>query len=318
VTNNILPTNRSRDARTVPPAVLAAVAVLSALLPLCAGAQSSVAGELFPFRDGIVKDGTTVIGPAHKGFFGSIPSETSHDSLSGWAYIAMPSVSYHFKPALSVDATLPYYLYMNAAQYNKEGELLVAGHEDVLGDMTFAGHYQRSFEWFDNTLTGATSAPTGDKSLGLGTGRMTGNVVDHLERQMTRSISTDLDVGFGDSSELVRESSRKNYTTLGKMGFVQGGSSVSLARQMTLEAHAYDQLPFGNQSVFTTIVRKNEGSTVLSGSQNAKDYGLSANFDVPITQKMGISANYSYSVPLQDTSIGVSLVVLLYKPIERY
>jgi hypothetical protein len=288
-----------------------------ALLPSFAIGQSSVAGEMFSFRNGIVNDGTTVVGPPHRGFFGSMPTTFSYDSKSGWADMAMPTVAYHFKPWLSADMALPYYLYMNATQYNAKGFLQESGHDFVLSDMIFAGHYNRTFDLFDCTVTGSTSAPIGDKSLGVSTGRMTGGVNGHFDRQFG-NLSADMDLGFGDSSELVRESSRKNYTSLGNLGFAQVGSSLTLQRSMNVEAHAYEQVPMGTQTVLTTVSRKNGEPTVLHNSSAADDYGVTTRLDLPLTQKMGLSANYSYSVPLQDTSVGVSLTLILYKPIERY
>jgi hypothetical protein len=288
-----------------------------ALLSPGAIAQSSVAGELFSFRGGNVNDGFTVVGPPHKGFFGSMPTTFSYDSKSSWAEVALPVVAYHFKPWLSADISVPYYLHLDAAQTTREGISKLDGHDFEFGDMIFAGHYTRRLALADCTLTGAASTPTGDNSLGLSANRMTGNVTGHLERQVGY-LAAETDLGFGDSSELVRESTRKNYTSLGKLGFVQIGSSLRLPRAMKVEAHAYEQLPMGTQTVFTTIQREAGGSTILHNSSAADDYGVTTRFDLPITQKLGLTANYDHSVPLQDTTVSVSLTLIVYKPIERY
>jgi hypothetical protein len=87
---------------------------------------------------------------------------------------------------------------------------------------------------------------------------------------------------------------------------------------MKVEAHAYVQLPMGTQTVFTTIQREAGGSTILHNSSAADDYGVTTRFDLPITQKLGLTANYDHSVPLQDTTVSVSLTLIVYKPIERY
>jgi hypothetical protein len=87
---------------------------------------------------------------------------------------------------------------------------------------------------------------------------------------------------------------------------------------MNLDAHAYEQLPLGPQTVFTTIQREVGGATTLHNSSAADDFGVSTRFHLPLTQKMAVSANYSYSVPLHDATLGMSLTLILYKPIERY
>lgn len=289
--------------------LLACSIFLAPLLP--AHAQSSIAGELFSFPNGIVNDGTTAIGPPHKGFFASIPTTFTHDSFSGWADQALPSVSYHFNPGLSADMTLPYYLHLDTATPQS------ASHDNVIGDLVFAGHYASRRAGFDDTITGATSAAVGNKTLALSAGRMTGEVANHLDRQLG-PLSADLDLGYGNSSELVRDASRKDYTSVGELGFVQTGASVKLQRAISVEAHAYDQIPLGNQTVYTSILRKNQDATVLFNPSAADDYGLSTSFNVPLTQKVGVQADYSYSVPLQDTVFGMRLILLLYKPIEKY
>jgi hypothetical protein len=276
-----------------------------------ASAQANVAGERYLFPEGSINDGTTVVGPVHRGFAASIPIALTHDSQSGWADVAFITVEYHILPTLSVDATLPYYLHMNTAP---QGRLIA--HDNELGDVIFAGHYSTNFCGFDYTLTGATTAHNGDNSLALGAGRMTGLVANHFVRSAGYRFMGDADVAYGNSSEMMRQSTRKNYISVGKLGFVQAGGSLMLPRAMSLDAHVYDQVPLGNQVVVSTVVRKNGGFT-FSNESAADDYGVSAKVGLPITQRFGVAATYTHSVPLNDTVVGFNLTLLINKPIDR-
>ena len=292
-------------------AVTFAGLVFLSLFSLNASAQSNVAGERYLFPEGSINDGTTVVGPLHRGFAASIPIALTHDSQSGWADVAFLTAEYHILPALSLDATLPYYLHVNTAQ---GGELVA--HDNALGDVIIAGHFSTNLYGFGYTLTGATTAHNGDTSLALGAGRMTGLVANHFVRKAGNRLVGDADVAYGNSSEMMRQSTRKNYISVGKLGFLQAGGSLMLPRAMSLDAHAYDQVPLGNQVVVSTVVRKNGGLT-FSNEGAADDYGVSAKLGLPITQRFGVAATYNHSVPLNDTVAGFNLTLLINKPIDR-
>ncbi len=243
-------------------------------------------------------------------------STVGHDSISGWSTTASPTLSYHFNPIISVDTSIPYYLYLNAVKTSKTGITILTGHEDAIGDTAIAGHVHWSPDWFDYTFTAATSAPTGDISLGLSSGQMTWNVSNHFERDVAM-FSPDLEIGLGDTSSLVRRSVKRNYTSVGKLAFFQAGSSVDLPLGMGLDASAYEQLPIGKQVVYTTIVRKKKTVTRLTSTSDADDYGVDVSFDLPLNRRMAFSTDYSYSIPLEDTSVGFTLNFLLWKPLVR-
>ena len=292
----------------------AGLVLLSTLFSVKVSAQSSVAGERFLFPQGSVNDGTTVVGPLHRGFSASIPVELTHDSQSGWADMAFLTATYHINAALSADVTLPYYMRLNAVPVGG-GELVT--HNNVFGDVIIAGRYHTDIRGFDYTLTGATTAHNGDQSLALGAGRMTGLIANHVERSVGYRIVADGDLAYGNSSELMRESTRKNYLSVGKLGFIQAGGSLLLPRAMNLDAHVYDQVPLGTQFVISTVIRKDTNAMEFSNESAAEDYGLSAKLGLPVTQRLGVAATYNHSVTLNDTVVGFNLTLLLHKGIDR-
>ena len=259
-------------------------------------------------------DGTVAEGPPVKGFFANMASTVAHDSISGWSTTAAPHVAYHFNPAFSVDTGISYYLYVNAVKTTKTGITRLVGHEGAFGDMAFAGHYTYSPSFLDDTVTGALTAPTGDRSLGLSSGVMGWNVNDHVEREVGM-FSPDLEMGIGNTSNLVRRAVKKNYTSVGTLASFQGGSSVALPLAMDFELDGYEQLPIGSQTVYTSVVRKKKTKTLLTGTSDADDFGVNASFDMPVGRRMSFSSDYSYSIPLQDATIGFTLSLLVLRPL---
>lgn len=243
-------------------------------------------------------------------------STLAHDSESGWSSVASPSLSYHFNPEISLSTSLPYYLYLNAVKTTKAGATRLVGHEGAIGDASLAGHLHLSPDIFDYTFTAATGFPTGDISLGLSSGQVTWNINNHFERDIAM-FTPDLEIGLGNTSSLVRQSAKRNYTSVGKLAFFQAGSDVDLPLGMDVEADAYEQLPIGQQTVYTTIVRKKKTATKLTSTSDADDYGINVSYGLPLGKRLGFSSDYSYSIPLEDTSIGFTLSFLLWKPLGR-
>ena len=126
------------------------------------------------------------------------------------------------------------------------------------------------------------------------------------------AFTPDLEAGVGNTSGLFRRRIQKSYTSSGLLGFVQAGTSVDLPHKTGLDLEAYEQVPLGAQTVYSRAKRKH--GTVLSRASDAEDNGVSAEFDAPPVRRLLLSASYSRSIRLDDTTVGLSLALLLHAP----
>ena len=238
-----------------------------------------------------------------------------HDTQLGWAGFVQPAISYRFNHVLSVDATIPIYFYRLAYKY-KNGQPLngpLTAHSGELGDTTFAGHVEFAPWRIDDTMTAAINAPTGDATYGLSTGRVTYLAMNDLESTI-RHCTPDLQLGIGDSSDLVNRKVIRNYDTLGTLAYFQGGVLEAISSHLNLEGDAYEQLPLGNQKVYTQVTRKGKKVTVKGASSNAEDNGITGTIYIPTQKHLEISAYANRSFRLADTTVGLTLTFSLKAP----
>ena len=233
-----------------------------------------------------------------------------HDSVTGWATIATPSVGYSFNDVLSIDATIPIYFYRlaesrsthpkpNAQLVNQRGEP---------GDVVFGLHAQFIPRLFQYQVTGAFTAPSGDEAYGLTTGRVTFDLNNHFERTFNR-ITPTLEIGAGDSTTLVNRTVTKNYTSLGPLAHFQIGLGLDIFRGISFESDAYEQLPIGDQKIYGPS-RKGR-PTVVTGHNVTEDNGFNNALDIPFGGHVTLSGYYSHSLRLHyDTAaIGITYVL---------
>ncbi len=260
----------------------------------------------------ITVDDSDAPDPVRVGWSASVASSFAHDSASGWSLLETPSLGIRFNRLLSADASLPYYAYVNAVRTGRKGNTRLVGHQGALGDAAIAGHLTLEPEFLSYTATAAFTLPTGDQHLGLGTGRLSYNLNNHLERNLG-PFTPDLEVGVGDSSALIRRKTRKSYTSSGLLGFLQAGSSIDLPHKLALDLEAYEQLPLGAQIVYSRTARKK--GALLNQASDAEDNGVSVELGAPAVRRLALSASYSHSIRLDDTTVGLSLALLLHAPV---
>jgi hypothetical protein len=235
-----------------------------------------------------------------------------HTSNTGWATLASPSAGYRFNSIFSADATLPIYFYRlaesrsakpkpNATLVNQRGEV---------GDLILSGHAQFLPRLFDYELTGAVTAPTGDKPYGLTTGRVTFDISNQLERNFGRLTPT-LEIGGGDSSTLVNRLVTKTYTSLGPLAHFQTGLAAQLTSRISLEGDAFEQLPIGDQKIYTSKTTKNKTTTVVTGRNVSEDNGFNAVFEATLDRHTVFTSYYSRSLRLHLDTVSVGLAYFL-------
>jgi hypothetical protein len=237
----------------------------------------------------------------------------THDSSIGWYSVATPAVSYTFSPHYAADASLsiyPYRLVETQVTGPQQAESLTAKLGD-LGDTFIGLHASFNPHSFRTTTTASFTLPTGNQSDGLGAGKVTFDFSDHLERYFGQTGLL-LDLGAGDSSALFNRLVTNNYTSVGALAHFQGGAIVWLPRGIYLESVAYEQLPFGQQTLYSdTGPPGSPAGAVVTGTNVGEDNGVTTALGIPLTPHIKLSAYYSRSFQqhLDTVSAGVTYVL---------
>jgi hypothetical protein len=233
-----------------------------------------------------------------------------HESTTGWETIFIPAIGYSFNDTFSIDATVPIYMFRlaNSLSTHPKPNALLVNQRGEPGDVVFGLHAQFIPRRFQYQLTGLVTAPTGDETYGLSTGRVTFDISNHFERTFRR-ITPNLEVGGGDSTYLVNRILNKNYTSLGPLAHFQVGLGVELLRGMSFQSEAYEQLPIGDQKIYGPS--RNGKATVVTGRNVTEDNGFINALDVPLDSHITFSGYYSRSLRFRNdtAAIGVSYVL---------
>jgi hypothetical protein len=303
-----LPSKRHRHARFCV-VLLLSLPLLAQTQPEKSTNQQTVAPQSLPADAHDVPEVTGLSTSLH-GWNGGATLSGVHSSTTGWATVFTPAVGYSFSDTFSIDATIPIYIYRLAQSRvpNPPPAQLLVSQRGETGDVVVGLNAQFAPRPFDYQLTGAFTAPTGDKDYGLSTGRVTFDVNNHFERTFGR-FTPNIEIGAGDSSTLVNRVVTKNYTSLGPLAHFQAGLGIDLLRGIVFEADAYEQLPIGDQKIYGPS--HNGRATVVTGHNVSEDNGFLSALDVPINSHVTFSGYYSRSLRLYtDTAaIGVSYVL---------
>jgi hypothetical protein len=238
-----------------------------------------------------------------------------HDSATGWATLAIPFISYSFSDIFSADASIPVYMYRLAAgrsTYPMPAEALITKRGE-LGDIIVGLHAQFIPAFAQYRITAALSAPTGDQSYGISTGRVTFDLNNHFERTYRR-LTPKLEIGAGDSSALVDRIVTKHYTSLGPLAHFQVGFIVDLIHGTSFSSDAYEQLPIGDQKVYGYSRRRK--ATVVTGLNVTEDNGFINSLDIPINRHTTLSGYYSHSLRLRTDTSSIGITYILRAPTE--
>ncbi len=235
-----------------------------------------------------------------------------HTSTTGWATLAMPTFGWRFNEVFSLDATLPVYFYRLAESRStrpRPGAALVIQRGEV-GDFVLSTHAQFVPRPANYELTAAVTAPSGDEAYGLTTGRVTFDFSNQFDRSFGRFTPT-LEVGGGDSSTLVNRLVTKTYTSLGPLAHFQAGLSTLLTSRNSLEMDAYEQLPLGDQKIYTSKLRRKKLTTVVTGRNVSEDNGFNAAFEHAVEGHTTFTSYYSRSLRLHTDTVSVGIAYLL-------
>ena len=261
--------------------------------------------------------------PLTKGYNFSLGTTSQHDSAAGWTSILTPNVAYRFGPHFSANAGLPVYAYINVygITVSSKHPLLTPDtygyltKNFLLGDTTIAGQFEAHPAFFDYNVTATLALPTGDDAVGLGAGQPTYNINNHFEKAVG-IFTPDVEVGIGDSPNLVDSRVKKSYVDVGENAHLQLGTSLQLPWSMTFSADAYEELPLGTQTVSTTTTNGKKGKelktiTTTSSKSVGEDNGFINSLDIPLNGHVTLSGFYNRSLRNHIDTAGFSLTFTL-------
>ena len=166
------------------------------------------------------------------------------------------AIGYNFNRYFSVDAGVPVYFIHASDTAVANGAQSGNGIGNVFVDLYFT--FDNPAVNYESQITG--TAPTGNKDLGLTTGRATVDWNNYFWRDFG-SLRPFANIGIAntvsDTPYFVRP-----FSTFGTVGHFEGGLSYGLFRFARVGASLYDILPTGQQKVYSRLVRRGMTTTL--------------------------------------------------------
>jgi len=269
--------------------------------------------------------GPAGIVPRATGFNASVISSSQYDSITGWANVLTPSLAWRFNRYLSADVATPLFMYMRSQRVivptgGRPAYLDTTVRRDLPGDTTMAAHISsKGFTMgrlgdFYNVVTGSLSAPTGSVEDGIGAGKVTYNVTNHL--QSASFFAPYVDLGIGSTSRLQNRRVQRAQTSRGQLANFGVGVSMLLPHASTVYLEGYEQLPLGNQTVYQVDPRTGRPTATQDRNGLAEDNGINLSLDIPVSPHVTWSAFYSRGLRLHEDTTGFALTFILRNPLK--
>lgn len=253
------------------------------------------------------------VGTLFRGFNAGIAYSGVHSSAIGWYSVLTPAVSYSFSRHYSADINASiYFQHLVETQIPRAapGDF-ESSNENAPGDTLFGFHAAFNPSIFDYTATVYVSAPTGDTSAGLGAGKATFDFSNHAVHYV-HQVGLLVDLGVGDSSSLFNSLVVRDSTSLGNLAHFQAGAIFWLPGRSYIQSTAYEQLPFGSQTVYTTLSPPGAPvRTATSISGVSEDNGETTSVAIPLTDHCTLSGYYNRSFRQHTDTVSVGLTYVL-------
>lgn len=252
---------------------------------------------------------------------------------SGWYTVITPAVSYSLDSHFSADLSFSAYLDRSVETEttmqvstvpggnNTPNSVTIMGtrsHNDP-GDLMLGMHASFGAEPWRNLFTTSLTFPTGSMEDGLSTGTVTFDFSNRLERTLGAATLM-VGVGVGNSAGLVNSLVTRQYDTLGPLSHYQTGVSVWMPRSVYLQMEAYEQLPFGRQTLYVPIRKESQSgtkTTTTATSFGADDFGLTTFVSVPLQSHILLSGYFSRSLRENYNTYSIGTTFMLH-PILRH
>ena len=291
---------------------------MSACLALClrATAQTSTAEGSTTASASTNDSGPAGIIPFVKGPNVSLGVLGQHDSASGYSSLLTPDLAWRFNRHFSADASFPLYAYDNVVVTGgtkARPTYTNATKHFVFADSSLNGHYQAAPRLFDYEATASLGLPTGNPNNGYGAGKVTYNLNNHFERLVGIFIP-DLELGIGNSSQLIDERVRRGFTSVGELAHFQLGTAIALPFSAFFSADAYEELPLTAQTLYSTTGRGRKKVTTANTKSIGEDNGFLTTLDLPLNPHTTLSGFYNRSLRNHLDTAGISLTFFLRTP----
>jgi hypothetical protein len=257
---------------------------------------------------------------ASSGAYAAVSTTFTHDSSIGYGSATNFAAGYDFSRHYSLEGGIPYYEVVATKVTTSTGTQQTS--KNAAGDLyaTLGAAYQvtKSVN-YKLTLRGA--APTGDKDLGVSTGKATWNSSNYLEWQAMDHVSPYVNAGFGNTIYDTRKR-HLAYTTRGNVAPLEAGFDFDLTHDVSFDASTYYNVPFGNQTLYSRIVgngmsiAKTRGrgargkitQGVTTGSASlTEDHGYNGSLSYTYKKRTNVSLTYNRSVTDHLDSLSATL-----------
>jgi hypothetical protein len=208
-----------------------------------------------------------------RGFTSYTTLSQSYDSSANWTSIVDSTVGYQFNRVFGMSLGAPFYLAYNQPLFNSSTTTQTGGSitqftpsqftpisgYHAMGDIRFGLRFATPTPIIKYVVTVTGTAPTGDTSIGISTGRFTGDFNNHVEFDLGR-VAPLLELGIANSNALVNMVKRP-YTTLGMLSHYKAGLGLPLGKRLSLELAGYEDLPLGLQKLYSQEFNRGAGFT---------------------------------------------------------
>jgi hypothetical protein len=265
-----------------------------------------------------------------KGFSSYTNLSQSYDSSANWTSTIDSTISYSFNRVFGISLGAPFYLAYNQPLFTSGTTTQtstttaqtapVAGY-NAMGDMRFGLRFATPTPVLKYVVTLTGTAPTGDTSLGLSTGRFTGDFNNHLEFDLWR-VSPLFELGLANTSALVTAVKRP-YTTLGMLSHYKAGLGIPLGKRLNFEFSGYENLPLGLQKLYSefnrgpgSIPNSNgkgksqpiyQQAAAIIGNGFTEDNGVSTGLSADLGRRVDMGFTYDRSARQQLDTIEFSI-----------
>ncbi len=241
---------------------------------------------------------------------------TGHDSSAGWSAVLNSAVGYDFTRHFALELGVPYYLVSSSLT-------TTTTRTGSLGDVFMRARATAHSAALDYGTAVTVTAPTGDTSSGISTGRVTFTWDNRLEHGFSRITP----FGEGSIGNTLMPSTRymRSYTTLGAASEFRGGAGLDLFKYTSLEGSVYGDLGFGNQKIFSHSVPKGLTSASSTASKHGRpfeaayvttgtgslvnDHGVTADLSLNPVPRVGVDLAYNHSIPFDIDTFSLTLGV---------
>lgn len=260
-----------------------------------------------------------------KGFSLYTQLEQTHDSSSNWSSVINETVSYDFNKVFAMGVGAPFYLSYNQLSTSSTTtgtmptvQTLTPTYNSI-GDVRLALKFTSPTPIVRYVATVTGTAPTGDTSTGISTGRATADFNNRLEFDLG-PITPMAELGIANSNALIGMVKRP-YSTLGALSHFKGGLSLPLGKALDVEFAGYENLPIGMQKLYSHLIAKSSssgtgkssGSKIYQQAASAvgtgidEDNGFATGLNANLAKRLDLAFTYDHSVHQQLDTFAFSV-----------